>query len=244
VSWQRRYFKGKEVWVEVDHRGDPIVKNGRIPMRYQNHDDAKIYSASPRNVSSKPADLIDAEEEFGLPEDLAEPKGTKPKAKAITPPDGLDEPGEPRVSEEVPEELLDLGLPVPGIIELYTDGACSGNPGPCGLGVVLRDKDLYKEVSQYLGLGTNNIAELTAIQVALTLVEDRKRPVRLYSDSTYCIGVLSKGWKAKKNRELILAIRELIQEFSDLQFRKVKGHSGHPFNERADFLATSSLEHR
>jgi ribonuclease HI len=241
VSWQRRYFKGKEVWVEVDHIGDLVIREGRVPMKYKNAEDARVYGANPRNLSNKPADLIDAEETFAKQPARG---GTKSKSPAITATESSEQWGPRRESTEVPEELLELGLPVPGIIELYTDGACSGNPGPCGYGAILRDKDLYREISQYLGIGTNNIAELMGIRVALESVEERDRPVRLYTDSSYCIGVLTKGWKAKANRELILSIRQLLEEFSDIQFRKVKGHSGHPFNERADFLATTALEHR
>ena len=85
-------------------------------------------------------------------------------------------------------------------IIVYTDGACTGNPGPMGIGVVILDRGQRREVSEYLGEGTNNIAELTAIQRALELIEpaDRERPVLVHSDSAYAMGLLSKGWKPRR----------------------------------------------
>ncbi|HEV8324743.1 MAG TPA: ribonuclease H [Myxococcota bacterium] len=119
----------------------------------------------------------------------------------------------------------------------YTDGACSGNPGPCGIGVVLLAGRHRKEVSEFLGPGTNNVAELTAILRALQLIKDRGRDVRVHSDSAYAIGVLTKGWKAKANQELVAEIRALMTHFPRLRLVKVAGHAGVPENERADELA-------
>src|SRR5205814_508608 len=68
-------------------------------------------------------------------------------------------------------------------IHVWTDGACEGNPGPAGLGVVIIDGGEHRELSEYLGQGTNNIAELTAILRGLESIADRKRPVIVYSDS-------------------------------------------------------------
>jgi len=126
-------------------------------------------------------------------------------------------------------------------IIIYTDGACSGNPGPCGIGVVLLSGRHRKEVSEYLGIGTNNVAELTAMLRALQLVKDRSRSVRLHSDSAYAIGVVSKGWKAKANQELVADLRALSAHFPRLQFVKVAGHAGVPENERADELAREAV---
>lgn len=127
-------------------------------------------------------------------------------------------------------------------IIIYTDGACLGNPGPAGLGVVLRCGSHRKELMEQLGYATNNIAELTAIQRALEAVKDRFRPVRIHSDSEYAIGVLSRGWKAKANRELIGEIRKLMTLFPDLELIKVPGHAGVPDNERCDELARTAAE--
>jgi ribonuclease HI len=126
----------------------------------------------------------------------------------------------------------------------YTDGACSGNPGPAGVGVVLVCGDKRREISSYLGEGTNNIAELTAILAALEAIKDRKREVTVITDSSYAIGVLSKGWKAKANVELIAKMRALIAEFTQLRFQWVKGHAGHVENERCDELARDAVKRR
>src|SRR5262245_18273488 len=81
-------------------------------------------------------------------------------------------------------------------VVIYADGACSGNPGPCGLGVVILDGGERRELSEYLGMGTNNVAELTAIIRALEEAP-RDRTVMLHSDSSYALGLLSQNWKAK-----------------------------------------------
>jgi ribonuclease HI len=126
-------------------------------------------------------------------------------------------------------------------IHVWTDGACEGNPGPAGLGVVIIDGAERRELSEYLGLGTNNIAELTAILRGLETIADRKRPVIVYSDSQYSIGLLTQNWKAKANKELVEELRGLTREFRDLRFVKVAAHSGIPLNERVDELARGAI---
>lgn len=127
-------------------------------------------------------------------------------------------------------------------IHVYTDGACSGNPGPAGIGIYMEYGDNVKEISKYIGESTNNIAELMAIKVGLETLTKRDVPVVVYSDSQYCIGLLSQGWKAKANKELVAETRQLVDEFTDIEFVKVKGHSGHVGNERVDKLAVSAYE--
>jgi len=144
------------------------------------------------------------------------------------------------------DELLEMESGGEAII-VYTDGACSGNPGPAGLGAVIMDGDKRQELSEYLGEGTNNIAELTAIFRALQVLdtpEGRARPIHIHTDSSYSIGVLTKDWKPKKNLDLIASMRDLITKFRYLQLIKVKGHAGIPENERADELARLSIEDR
>ncbi|RMD97985.1 MAG: ribonuclease HI [Deltaproteobacteria bacterium] len=123
------------------------------------------------------------------------------------------------------------------VITVYTDGASSGNPGPAGLGVVLIYRAHRKEISRALGVATNNVAELTAVKVALETIRNRKLPVRIHTDSTYVIGVLAGGWKAKENLDLIAEIRALITNFASVEFVKVPAHAGVTENERADELA-------
>lgn len=133
--------------------------------------------------------------------------------------------------------------PPANAIHVWTDGACTGNPGPAGLGVVIIDGETKqrRELSEYLGMGTNNIAELMAILRGLEEVTDRKRPVVVYSDSAYSIGLLSKNWKAKANAELVERLRDLVKQFSDLRFVKVAGHAGVELNERVDELARRAV---
>ena len=129
-------------------------------------------------------------------------------------------------------------------IHVWTDGACTGNPGPAGLGVVIVDGKQRRELSEYLGQGTNNIAELTAILRGLEEVADKQRPVVVYSDSAYSIGLLTQNWKAKANVELVEKLRAVCSEFADLRFVKVAGHAGIPLNERTDQLARDAITRR
>ena len=126
---------------------------------------------------------------------------------------------------------------------IFTDGASSGNPGPSGIGVVLRFGEHEKEISEYIGLATNNIAELRAIQAGLQAIKNTDLPVRLFTDSTYAYGVLELGWKVRANREMVESIKKLMVKFINLKIVKVKGHAGDEGNERADFLATSAIKH-
>jgi len=127
---------------------------------------------------------------------------------------------------------------------IFTDGASSGNPGPSGVGVLLKYGDYEKEISKYIGIATNNIAELEAIKTGLLELKKTDMPVRIYTDSSYAHGLLALGWKARANQELVKAIRETISNFKDLKLIKVKGHAGHAENEQADFLATSAIKNK
>ena len=137
------------------------------------------------------------------------------------------------------EVALDLR---PGSIVAYTDGACSGNPGPAGYGVFIPDGEYAVEISGYLGDATNNIAELEAIRATLEYLAGVGNAIDLVSDSSYSIGVLTKGWKAKANQELIATIRGLVRATPNLRFHWIKGHAGHIGNEKADELARRAIE--
>ena len=130
----------------------------------------------------------------------------------------------------------------PDRIVVYTDGASRGNPGEAGLGVVLINGKNLRDIGRYLGKTTNNVAELTAIKVALSSIRRRDVPVYLFTDSTYARGVLTKGWKAKANVELIDEIRKLIRNFSRVTIDYNEGHAGHFGNERADKLANVAID--
>ena len=114
-----------------------------------------------------------------------------------------------------------------------------------GIGVVVIDGAQRKEKGEYLGIGTNNIAELTAVERGIDLVGpvavDKR--LRVYTDSSYVIGVLSKGWKAKANQELIAKLKRKLAPLN-LDFVKVAGHAGVPENERCDELARDAITGR
>lgn len=136
-------------------------------------------------------------------------------------------------------------------ITIYTDGACSGNPGPGGWAAVLMLGDNKKEISGGSKDTTNNIMELTAVVEALKLL---KRPckVNLHSDSTYVVnafnqkwiyGWIKKNWKTAdgspvKNKEIWQELYSLTK-IHDVTFIKVKGHADNEFNNRCDELAVA-----
>ena len=126
-------------------------------------------------------------------------------------------------------------------IYLYTDGAASGNPGPGGYGAVLRCGDLYKELSGGFSLTTNNRMELLALIKGLEAIRWKGAQVKVFSDSTYVVNTITKGWKRKKNQDLWSRYDSLAPDF-DLSFTWIKGHAGHPENERCDALAVSAYK--
>jgi ribonuclease HI len=137
-------------------------------------------------------------------------------------------------------------------VEIYTDGACSGNPGPGGWGALLRYGAVEKELAGGEGLTTNNRMELMG---AISGLEALKKPakVKLYTDSIYVKDGITKwlkGWKAKgwltadkkpvKNVELWQRL-EAAAHIHQIEWLWVKGHSGHPENERVDQLARDEI---
>lgn len=138
-------------------------------------------------------------------------------------------------------------------VELYTDGACSGNPGPGGWGVILRYKKTEKELYGSETETTNNRMELTAAIEGLKALK-RSCHVDLYTDSTYVMkgvtewldGWKKKGWKTAgkkpvKNQDLWIALDEQIIKHT-IQWHWVRGHDGHAENERADALAVKGRD--
>lgn len=165
---------------------------------------------------------LDQDHEYWVRQESVKPiDPAKLKKKAASD----DKPSAPR-DEPPPESIL-----------AYTDGASSGNPGPSGIGVVLRFGSHEKEISKHIGITTNNVAELTAIQAALKAITATEIPVRLYTDSQYCYGLLSLGWKPKRNEKLVATVRGMMKRFKDLRILKIEGHAGIDDNERADRLA-------
>jgi ribonuclease HI len=133
----------------------------------------------------------------------------------------------------------------PEAIHLWSDGACSGNPGPAGAGTVLLWGDRRREMSTWLGTGTNNVAELTAVLQGLEALRDPvRRKLVVHTDSQYVIGVLVRGWKARANQELIAQMREHLTRLPQVVWHWVRGHEGIELNERCDALAREAIERR
>ncbi len=135
-------------------------------------------------------------------------------------------------------------------IEIYTDGAAKGNPGPGGYGAILRFKGKEKELSAGFRNTTNNRMELLAVIVALEALKSKKYKVTIYSDSKYVVESIEKGWvfnwqkkgfKKKKNVDLWQRYLKLHKIYQP-RFIWVKGHAGHPENERCDQLAVQAAE--
>ena len=139
-------------------------------------------------------------------------------------------------------------------VEVYADGACKGNPGPGGWGVLLRAGGRERELHGGEPATTNNRMELTAVIRALESLEGRRR-VRLYTDSQYVQKGITewihdwkrRGWrtadkKPVKNVDLWMRLDELARGH-DVEWHWVRGHAGHPENERADALANKGIDH-
>lgn len=139
-------------------------------------------------------------------------------------------------------------------VEIFTDGACSGNPGPGGYGVILRYNGTVKELSGGERETTNNRMELTAVITGLSALKEPCE-VELYSDSKYIIDAVTKGWakkwqsngwiKGDKKKALNSDLWERLLALLDkhrVTFIWVKGHAGHSENERCDRLAVEAAQ--
>ena len=133
-------------------------------------------------------------------------------------------------------------------IKLNTDGASSGNPGPGGYGVILRCGALEKEMSGGFSRTTNNRMELLAVIVGLEAIKWENAVVEVYSDSSYVVKAINegwlsnwerKGWKKVKNPDLWQRFIKVYKQHR-VSFHWLKGHAGHPENERCDALAVAA----
>ena len=125
-------------------------------------------------------------------------------------------------------------------VTIYTDGACSGNPGPAGWAAILMCGEHQKEVVGGAAESTNNRAEIMAVVTGLEALKFACQ-VTIHTDSQYVIGALSLGWKRKANHDLLAQADALLAKH-DVTFVKVKGHDGNPLNERCDQLAKAEVE--
>ena len=139
------------------------------------------------------------------------------------------------------------------ILRIYTDGACKGNPGVGGWGAILKYNNQIKEINGFSDNSTNNIMELTAVIEALKQL-NRACNIIITTDSTYVKNGITdwinkwkiNGWKTAnkksvKNKDLWVALDQLV-EAHEIKWKWIKGHSGHPENERADQLANEAIE--
>ena len=135
---------------------------------------------------------------------------------------------------------------------IYTDGAARGNPGPGGYGVVLNWGGTIKELAQGFRLTTNNRMELMAVVVGLSILTREGVDVVIYSDSSYVVNSVEKGWvfdwvkkgfKGKKNEDLW---RQFLVYYKKhrVKFHLVKGHADNPWNNRCDVLETAAADSR
>jgi ribonuclease HI len=222
MPWVKRRLRGTVVLARTDASGNLASgPDGRVDVVYKAEPGAKLYRAAAANLETAP----ELEREPPLPD-----------AAIIADPGKKGQRSAPAVASA-------------DSVVVYTDGACTGHPGPMGIGVVVLSAGQRQELSEYLGVGTNNIAELTAIERGLEVVEGLgqgavERPVLVHSDSAYALGLLGKGWKAKANVELVERLRRLARRFPRVAWIKVAGHAGIPENERCDELARAAVVRR
>ena len=212
-GWKRMMFKGMKVWLNVDDAQQTVVHDNKVLIKYQ----------------------LDQDHEYWVRKEAIEPIDPSRLRKKTRK-------NKSENQSSLAGEHEDLHDPFPpNTIEAYTDGASSGNPGPAGIGIFLRFGSKEKEISKHIGIATNNVAELMAIETALKAIRTTQIPVRLYTDSQYCFGLLSLGWKPKRNDKLVVAIKTLMKRFKDLKILKIKAHAGIDDNERADYLARKAV---
>ncbi len=233
MPWLRAILRGQKVLARVKEDGSFDSVSGRVEIRYK-PTDARAYRAGEQNLERIPG-------ETPLPDDTCVP-GEEP-VKAASPRAAKEERSQARKADAASKALAPGAVPKDAW-SVYVDGACSGNPGPAGLGIVLVGTDgKMIEGYEYLGSATNNVAELTAILRAAELVPSAVAAV-VHTDSQYSIGVLTKGWKAKANQELIASVKTALSTRPGFTLRYVPGHAGVPLNERADELAREAVSRR
>lgn len=221
MPWAIATLRGQRVYARVKEDGTFAAEGGRVEIRYKPND-GRAYQAGARNLERVAGEAL-------LPDDACVP-GEKVPSK------------EERKANKKEKAAANIA-PVPkDAWTVYADGACSGNPGPAGLGIVMvAPGGKIAEGYEYLGTATNNIAELTAILRAAEYLPASATAV-LHTDSQYSIGVLTKGWKAKANQELIADVKKALKARPTWRIVYVPGHAGVPLNERADELAREAVK--
>jgi ribonuclease HI len=216
MPWIEALLRGQRVLARAQEDGSLALERGRVEIRYRAND-GRAYRAAAGNLEVVAGAPLLAEDAVG--------------------PTQAGRPAARHAAREV------VAAPANAWVA-YTDGACSGNPGPAGCGVVLvSPQGAMHEGFEYLGQATNNVAELTAILRAVEWCPKRATVLMVHTDSQYAIGVLQKGWKAKVNQELVGRARDAVKG-RGARLVYVPGHSGVVLNERADELAREAVQTR
>jgi ribonuclease HI len=216
MKWIKMELRGTKVFALQGEDGQLKVEGGKVEIRYQK--EGKSYFANPKNLE--------------VLTQRTPPKKSSLKTSKVA---------SAQASRKHHESSIQSDA---STVVAYVDGACSGNPGPAGMGAVVQEGDQVRELSEYLGEGTNNIAELKVIQRVAESVEDKSKKLVIYSDSKYAAGVLQEGWKAKANKELIADVKAALSEFQFWEIHYVKAHAGIELNERADELAVQASQEK
>lgn len=222
-------LRNAEVFARCDESGKLVANGGRVEVRYK-PTDGRAYFASASNLKpSASSSKIEPDSFCGPGEAVKKPsKSSKKSASSTSSGASASAPIAPEGDE----------------VLVYADGACSGNPGPAGVGAIALWADQKRELSEYIGDATNNIAELTGILRAVELAHELGKPLRLYTDSKYSIGVLTQGWKVRANKELVAKVRQALDAHPDAKLFHVRGHQGIQLNEHADELAVRAVQSR
>lgn len=240
MPWIEALLRGQKVFARVKENGAFDASGGRVEIRYK-MGDARAYRASEGNLSIVAGSARLADDAFPEGEAVAPAK----KADGATA--AASSPAAKKKSAARPSKLDKYDAPVRSADGwlAYTDGACSGNPGPAGAGfVIIQPGGKVDEGFEYLGTSTNNVAELTAILRALEIIPAEAPSILVHTDSQYSIGVLTKGWKAKANQDLVAKTKEMLAQRPQARLAYVPGHAGVPMNERADELAREAISRR
>ena len=239
MLWKPALFKGKKVWVQVNKDDELAIVNSLVGIRYSTKEGATIYRASARNIQL----TSDASQPLDKGEVAPKLDDTKPQMrKKFGSSHTRTNEQKSAAQKDVRKFLESLSAET---IRCFTDGSCIGNPGPCGTGVYIQLPNREIKHHRYLGEGTNNKAELSAVLDAMTLLDseevDHNTPVVVCTDSQYVVGILTKNWKAKANKEIIVPLRAEVKKWNDITIRWVAGHADIPENDEADRLANLAI---
>jgi ribonuclease HI len=224
MPWVEALLKGKRIFARARDDGSFAAESGRVEIRYKPND-GRAYRAAVPNLERIADAKIHPDEHCGPADSSPGKTPAKTKSKQAA---AVENANASTKANAATDWIA------------YTDGACSGNPGPAGAGfIVIPPGESPREGCEWLGIGTNNVAEITAILRAIEGIPKIVVAV-IHTDSKYAIGVLSMGWKAKANKELIAKTRQVL-EGRRVRFVYVPGHAGIPLNERADELAREAI---